>query len=145
MGSEMCIRDRMGAYNILYMMDRGELPIEDKAAFLATYFSGKFRSMRFSTGAAHAKGAAFQYNYFRETGAAQWLEYQERFKIDFEKLEQAISDLTGKVVVLQGDGNYDAVKAFLDEYLLLDKEAYRVLGNLDDIPYDIRPIYPDKI
>ena len=127
------------------MMDRGELPIADKEAFLATYFSGKFRSMRFGTGAAHAKGAAFQYNYFRETGAAQWLEDQERFKLDFKKLEQAISDLTGKVVVLQGDGNYDAVKAFLDEYLLLDKEAYRVLGNLDDIPYDIRPIYPDKI
>ena len=137
--------DVMGAYNILYMMDRGELPIEDKEAFLATYFSGKFRSMRFGTGAAHAKGAAFQYNYFRETGAAQWLPEQERFILDFEKLEQAISDLTGKVVVLQGDGNYDAVKAFLDEYLLLDKEAYRVLGNLDDIPYDIRPIYPDKI
>ena len=137
--------DVMGAYNIIYMMQRGELPIADKEAFLATYFSGKFRSMRFGTGAAHAKGAAFQYNYFRETGAAQWLEDQERFKLDFKKLEQAISDLTGKVVVLQGDGNYDAVKAFLDEYLLLDKEAYRVLGNLDDIPYDIRPIYPDKI
>ena len=42
--------DVMGAYNILYMMDRGELPIEDKEAFLATYFSGKFRSMRFGTG-----------------------------------------------------------------------------------------------
>ena len=80
--------------------------------------------MRFGTGAAHAKGAAFQYNYFRETGAVDWLADQERFKIDFAKLEQAISDLTGKVVVLQGGGNYDAVKAFLDEYLLLDKEAY---------------------
>ena len=101
--------------------------------------------MRFGTGAAHAKGAAFQYNYFRETGAAEWLPEQERFKLDFAKLEQAISDLTGKVVVLQGDGNYNAVKAFLDEYLLLDKEAYRVLGNLDNIPYDIRPIYPAKI
>ena len=50
-----------------------------------------------------------------------------------------------RLVRLQGDGNYDAVKAFLDEYLLLDKEAYAVLDNLDDIPYDIRPIYPDGI
>ena len=137
--------DVMGAYNILYMMDRGELPIEDKAAFLATYFSGKFRSMRFGTGAAHAKGAAFQYNYFRETGAVEWLEDQERFKIDFEKLERAISDLTGKVVVVQGDGSYENAKAFLDKYLPLDDAAKTVLGNLDDIPYDIRPIYPDKI
>ena len=137
--------DVMGAYNILYMMDRGELPIADKHAFLATYFSGKFRSMRFGTGAAHAKGAAYQYNYFREVGAVKWLDGKERFEIDFAKLEQAISDLTGKVVVLQGNGNYGDTKAFLDKYLPLDNAAKTVLGNLDDIPYDIRPIYPDGI
>ena len=137
--------DVMGAYNILYMMERGELDIADKNAFLATYFTGKFRSMRFGTGAAHSKGAAYQYNYFRETGAAEWLPKEQRFRLDFAKLEQAISDLTGKIVRLQGDGNYEAVKAFLDEYLILDKEAYTVLDNLDDIPYDIRPVYPDGI
>ena len=137
--------DVMGAYNIIYMMQRGELPIADKEAFLATYFSGKFRSMRFGTGAAHAKGAAFQYNYYREVGAVEWLADQQRFEIDFAKLEQAISDLTGKIVVLQGDGNYDKVKAFLDKYLPLDDAAKTVLGNLNDIPYDIRPVYPEKI
>jgi len=125
--------DVMGAYNILFK------------AFLATYFSGKFRSMRFGTGAAHAKGAAFQYNYFREVGAAQWLPDEKRYKLDFDKLEQAISDLTGKVVIIQGDGNYANAKAFLDTYLPLDDAAKTVLGNLDDIPYDIRPIYPEKL
>ena len=137
--------DVMGAYNILYMMDRGELNIEDREAFLATYFTGKFRSMRFGTGAAHAKGAAFQYNYFREVGAAEWLADEKRFKLDFDKLEQAISDLTGKIVMIQGDGDYAKAKAFLDEYLPLDAAAETVLGNLDDIPYDIRPIYPESI
>lgn len=137
--------DVMGAYNVLYMMNRGELDIADREAFLATYFSGKFRSMRFGTGAAHAKGAAFQYNYFREVGAAEWLPKEKRFKLDFDKLEQAISDLTGKVVMIQGDGDYDAAKAFLDKYMPLDSAATTVLSNLDDIPYDIRPIYPEKL
>ena len=137
--------DVMGAYNILYMMDRGELDIADKEAFLATYFSGKFRSMRFGTGAAHAKGAAFQYNYFRETGAAEWLPEEKRFRLNFKKLEQSISDLTGKIVMLQGDGNYDQAKQFLDTYLPLDDAAETVLNQLDDIPYDIRPIYPDAL
>jgi len=137
--------DVMGAYNILYMMKRGELDIREREAFLATYFSGKFRSMRFGTGAAHAKGAAFQYNYFRETGAAEWLPKEKRFQLDFDKLEQAISDLTAKVVMIQGDGNYDKAKAFLDKYLPLDEAAETVLNNLDDIPYDIRPVYPEAI
>ena len=137
--------DVMGAYNILYMMKRGELDIAEKEAFLATYFSGKFRSMRFGTGAAHAKGAAYQYNYYREVGAAEWLPDEKRYKLDFDKLEQAISDLTGKVVIIQGDGNYAKAKAFLDKYLPLDNAAKTVLGNLDDIPYDIRPIYPEAL
>ncbi|MGJ8558844.1 MAG: dipeptidyl-peptidase 3 family protein [Litorimonas sp.] len=137
--------DVMGAYNILYMMDEGELDADDRNAFLATYFTGKFRSMRFGTGAAHAKGAAYQYRYFREVGAVEWLPEQERFRIDFDKLAQAISDLTGKVVMLQGDGDYDAAKAFMDRYASLDAEAEIVLSNLDDIPYDIRPIYPNGI
>ena len=137
--------DVMGAYNILYMMERGELDIAQKEAFLATYFSGKFRSMRFGTGAAHAKGAAFQYNYYREVGAAEWLPKEKRYRLDFEKLEQAISDLTAKIVIIQGDGNYENAKAFLDSYLPLDNAAKTVLGNLDDIPYDIRPIYPDSL
>ena len=137
--------DVMGAYNILYMMKRGELDIAEKEAFLATYFSGKFRSMRFGTGAAHAKGAAFQYNYYREVGAAEWLPKEKRYKLNFEKLEQAISDLTGKVVVIQGNGNYGEAKTFLDTYLPLDAAAKTVLGNLDDIPYDIRPIYPESL
>lgn len=101
--------------------------------------------MRFGTGAAHAKGAAFQYSYFREVGAVNWLDDQERFEIDFDKLEQAISDLTARIVQLQGDGDYAAVASFLESYTQLDNAARTVLGDLDDIPYDIRPLYPEKI
>jgi len=137
--------DVMGAYNVLFMTDKGELPASEREAFLATYFTGLFRSMRFGLEAAHAKGAAFQYNYYRETGAAKWLPDQERYELDFEKLEQAISDLTGMVVRVQGDGNYEAAAKFLKDRVKLDAAAHTVLGNLTDIPYDIRPIYPEKI
>ena len=137
--------DVMGAYNILYMMDRGELDKTQRDAFLATYFTGKFRSMRFGTSAAHAKGAAYQYNYYRRSGSAKWLADQQRYELDFDKLAQDISDLTGKIVRLQGDGDYAKTKAFLEDYIPLDEAAKTVLGNLDDIPYDIRPVYPEKI
>ena len=65
--------------------------------------------------------------------------------MDFEKLEQSISDLTGKVVRIQGDGNYKKAKDFLDEYVKFDGPAETVIGNLEDIPYDIRPVYPEEI
>lgn len=137
--------DVMGAYNILYMMERGELPASEKEAFLATYFTGLFRSMRFGITEAHAKGAAFQYNYYMQTGAAEWLPNQKRYRLDFDVLEQSISDLTGEVVRLQGDGSYEATETFLETYVKLDAPAEVVLGELEDIPYDIRPVYPSEI
>lgn len=137
--------DVMGAYNILYMMSRGELPPNEREVFLSTYFTGLFRSMRFGLGAAHAKGAAFQYSYFRETNAVVWLPEEERFRVDFNTLADSIASLTSKIVVLQGDGDYTNAKTFLDTYAVLDAQAEIILSKLEDIPYDIRPIYPDSV
>ena len=137
--------DVMGAYNILYMMSMGELPPNEREAFLSTYFTGLFRSMRFGLGAAHSKGAAFQYSWFREKNAVVWLPEQERFRVDFNALADAIATLTTKVVTLQGDGDYENAKIFLDSYAKLDAQAEAVLGNLEDIPFDIRPVYPSEI
>jgi len=137
--------DVMGAYNILYMMQRGELPMSEKKAFLSTYFAGLFRSMRFGTDSAHGGGAAYQYSYFKEVGAVYWDESAGRFRIDFDRLEQAISDLTGIVVVLEGDGNYANAKAFLDKYRKLDAPVKQVIASAQHLPTDIAPIYPDKI
>lgn len=137
--------DVMGAYNILYMMSRGDLPPNEREAFLSTYFTGLFRSMRFGLDAAHAKGAAYQYSWFREKNAVVWLPEEERFRVNFNEMADAIASLTSRVVLLQGDGDYDNAKIFLDSYAKLDAQAEAVLSNLEDIPYDIRPIYPDGI
>ena len=131
--------DVMGAYNILYMMERGELPVAEKESFLATYFTGLFRAMRFGVNEAHGKGAAFQYTYFREAGA--FTVEDGKFRLDFEKLEQAISDLTRDVVIVQGDGDYEKAKVFLDTYAKLDADADAALATLTDLPVDIQPVY----
>ncbi len=137
--------DIMGAYNILYMMEKGELPASEKKQLMATHFTGIFRSVRFGTESAHAKGRTIQYNYYRRTGAVTWDPEQQRFRIDYDKMEQAISDLTGMFIRVQGDGDYDKAKAFLDEYGTLDEQANIILGDLGHVPVDITPIYPDKI
>ncbi|MEE4207662.1 MAG: hypothetical protein V2I43_00155 [Parvularcula sp.] len=137
--------DVMGAYNILYMMERGELPVSEKENFLATYFAGLFRSMRFGVGEAHGRGAAFQYNFYKEAGAFEVDDASGRYRVDFPTLERAIRDLTAKVVMLQGDGDYDAAGVFLDEYGVTDANVDRVIASMEDIPVDIQPVYPDEI
>lgn len=144
-GTEEGKADVLGAYNILYMMERDEMPIAEKENFLATYFVGLFRSMRFGINEAHGKGAAFQYTYFAEAGAFSWDEAEQKFRIDFAALEQAIADLTRDVIVVQGDGDYDAAQAFLDKYATLDDRAEAVIASLTDLPVDIQPIYDERL
>ncbi len=135
--------DVMGAYNILYMMERGELPAAEKESFLATYFVGLFRAMRFGINEAHGRGAAFQYSYFKEAGA--FTVDGGKYRLDFAALEQAVTDLTRDVVIVQGDGDYAAAKAFLDKYAHLDADAEKVIASLTHLPVDIQPVYKDEI
>lgn len=137
--------DVLGAYNILYMMERGELPAAEKESFLATYYVGLFRAMRFGINAAHGRGAAFQYSYFKEAGAFSFDEGEGKYRLDFAALEQAISDLTRDIVIVQGDGDYDAARAFLDKYAKLDENADKVIASLTHLPVDIQPVYADEL
>ena len=67
-GFEEAKADVMGAYNILYMMDKGVLPDAERPQIRATYVAGLFRAMRFGINEAHGKGAAMQYRYLARQG-----------------------------------------------------------------------------
>ncbi len=138
---EECKADVMGAYNILYMIDEGELPEDFREKLLVSYFGGLFRSVRFGVAEAHGRGAAVQINRFIEDGAVT-LDEQGRFVIDFPKLEASISKLVHDLVMLQHEGDREAVEAFLDAYGVASEAMTNALSKLDGIPVDIRPVYP---
>ncbi|HEX8262068.1 MAG TPA: hypothetical protein VF547_04250 [Allosphingosinicella sp.] len=137
--------DVMGAYNLLYLMRRGELPIAERQQLLATYFAGIFRSVRFGIDEAHGRGAAMQYSYLREKGAFDWDGGARRFRIDYDRMENGLKDLLAELVRLQGNGNYAGTKAFFDRYARLDEPARAVLATTAGIPTDIQPVYPVKV
>ena len=143
--SEEAKADVMGMHNILYMMERGELPSAEREQALATYFAGLFRAVRFGIDEAHGRGAAVQYSYLRERGAFAWDASARRYRIDYPRMASAIRELTADLVRLQGDGDYEGTRAFFDRYARLDGEARAVLAATAHIPTDIRPIYPSRI
>jgi len=143
--SEEAKADVMGMHNILYMMERGELPAAEREQALATYFAGLFRAVRFGIDEAHGRGAAVQYSYLRERGAFAWDASAQRFRIDHARMAGAIRELTADIVRLQGDGDYEGTRAFFERYARLDNEARAVLAATAHIPTDIRPTYPSRI
>lgn len=137
--------DVMGVWTILYLMKRGEMPIAEREQLLSTYFAGIFRAVRFGIDEAHGRGAAVQYSYLKEKGAFAWDASKGRYVVDYDRMEAGLSALLNELVMRQGDGDYAGMKAFLAKYAHLDAEAEAVLAKMNDIPTDIKPIYPDKV
>jgi hypothetical protein len=144
-GLEECKADVMGAWNILFMMKKGEIPAAERPQLFATYLVGVFRAMRFGLGEAHGQGAAVQYAFLREQGAFTWDAAAKRYHVNNDKMEAALGALVAAIVKLQGDGDYEGVKAFYARYAKLDPEAEAVIATMKDIPVDIQPEYPNKI
>jgi hypothetical protein len=144
-GLEEAKADVMGAYNVMYMMDKGVVPKAERDQIRATYVAGLFRAMRFGVKEAHGKGAAMQYRYLRDKGALVWDGDAKRFRIDDSKIDAAIQSLVGDIIRLQGNGDYEGTKAFLAKWATLDPEAQQVISTMQNIPVDIRPVYPSRI
>ena len=137
--------DVMGIYNLLYMMDRGELPQGERSELLATYVAGLFRSMRFGIEEAHGKGAAAQYGYLLEYGAFAWNGDGGHYVIDEDRLVSGITQLLRTELMLQATGDYEGTMAFFDRYAHMDEHAEAAIAGMGAIPVDIRPIYPDSV
>ncbi len=144
-GLEECKADVMGVWNILFMMKKGEIPAADRDHLFATYLVGVFRAVRFGLGEAHGQGAAVQYSFLREHGAISWDAHARRFRVNNDKMEAAIGALVAAIVELQGNGDYEGVKAFYARYAKLDNEARTVIATMQTIPVDIQPLYPERI
>jgi hypothetical protein len=143
--SEEAKADVMGAYNILFMMEKGELPRAERSQLFATYMAGIFRAVRWGAGEAHGRGAALQYGYLKSKGAFSWDDRQQRFRVNDDAMQAGITSLVADLVRLQGDGDYAGMNALFDRYAKLDPEAEKVIATLKDIPVDIAPIYPDRL
>ena len=137
--------DVMGAYNILFMMQKGQIPAAERPQLMATYFTGLLRAVRWGEGDAHGRGAALQYGYLKSKGAFRWDAAQQRFRVDDAAMAAGVRDLVAEIVRRQGDGDYAGMKAFFDQYAHLDDAAKTVIATLGDIPVDISPVYPDKV
>ncbi len=137
--------DVMGMWNLMFMMEKGELPMSEKESALASYMAGLFRSMRFGIDEAHGKGAALQYGYLKEKGAFRWDASARRYVVDYAKMETGIRDLLHDQLTLQARGDYEGTKAFFDRYAKLDDWARGRFAAMSSIPVDIQPIYPDEV
>ena len=103
-----------------------------------TFMAGIFRSVRFGAASAHGKANMLTFNYFQNEGAFTRNE-EGRYAIDFEKMKVAVEKLAGDILTHQGDGDYEATKAWMADQIIIKPELQADLDrvNAAGIPTDI--------
>ncbi|HEX9670515.1 MAG TPA: hypothetical protein VGC93_13670 [Thermoanaerobaculia bacterium] len=132
--------DVMGVYNILALIEEGEMPAALRRALEPTYVAGLFRSARFGVSEAHGQGVTAQFNYLLAKGALV-VDGQGRFRAVSEKFPAALRDLLRDMLLLEATGDYAGTQRFLERYGKATPELLAAIGRLGDVPVDVRPVY----
>ena len=130
--------DILGLYMVTALHEKGEIgeaPLED---YYVTFLAGIFRSVRFGATSAHGKANMVRFNFFLEMGAFTHDETSGTYRADMDKMKEAVAALSERILTLQGDGDYEAAREFVDsmsgiESLQGDLERLSAAG----IPVDI--------
>ena len=138
--------DILGLYMINELFKKGEVEgsIED---YYVTFMAGIFRSVRFGAASAHGKANMIRFNYFKEMNAFVFDPETGKYKVDFDNIEKAMNALSERILVLQGDGNYDQVNEFVTNYANIPSDLQKDLDKLSEkkIPVDVQFIQGTEI
>ncbi|RIJ47681.1 Zn-dependent hydrolase [Maribellus luteus] len=131
--------DILGLWCVYQLNEMGELGDKDMMDNFVTFMAGIFRSVRFGAASAHGKANMMRFYYFQETGAFTRDETTGTYRVDFEKMKQAMLGLSETVLKIQGDGDYETAKKMIDEKGNIREALQKDLDRIGEagIPRDI--------
>ena len=131
--------DILGLFMVTWLKQRGELGDADLMDNYVTFLAGIFRSTRFGASSAHGNANLLRFNYFEKAGAFSRDAATGTYRVEFEKMREAVDGLSENILRLQGDGDYDAVLKFIDEYGTLGESLQQDLDRAAaaGIPVDV--------
>lgn len=131
--------DIAGLFIVTKLAEMGELGEKDLMDNFVTFMAGIFRSVRFGATSSHGKANMVRFNYFQEAGAFSRDEVTGTYRVNFDEMYQAMIDLTREILIIQGNGDYDAAKKMLDDKGYIKEELQSDLDRLKEkgIPKDI--------
>ncbi|MCA6073747.1 dipeptidyl-peptidase 3 family protein [Fulvivirga sedimenti] len=130
--------DVLGLYMVTALHEKGEID-EDLMSHYVTFMASIFRSVRFGASSAHGKANMIRFNYFQDMGAFSKNAESGYYSIDFDKMQEAMNALSNEILTIQGNGDYDAAAALVNEKAVIGNELQLDLDRLSalGIPVDI--------
>ena len=130
--------DIMGLWLVTRLYEMGEITSGEVMDNYVTFFAGIFRSSRFGAASAHGKANMLSLKYFADNGA---FVYQDNgyYKVRFEEMKKAVESLVSRILTVQGDGDYETAKEWIERDGVMTESLRRDLDkvNAEGIPVDI--------
>jgi hypothetical protein len=130
--------DIMGLYLVTKLYEMGELSEGEVMDNYVTFFAGIFRSSRFGAASSHGKANMMRFNYFEEQQAFTRNE-DGTYTVNFDKTYDAMISLMQKILIIEGNGDYEAAKSWVEEAAMIPPALQADLDRLNssNIPVDI--------
>jgi len=131
--------DVLGLYMISKLQQAGELGEIDLRDNYVTFLASIFSSIRFGASSAHGKANMVRFNYFTEQGAFLIDSESGKYRVDFDKMPNAIAGLSELLLTLQGNGDYDGAAELTRSKSVILPQLQEGLDKLTqaNIPVDI--------
>lgn len=131
--------DILGLWAVTKLNEMGEFENKDLMDNFVTFMAGIFRSIRFGAASAHGKANMIRFYYFQELGAFEKDSSTGLYKVDFEKMKNAMLKLSEELLVLEGNGDYENASALIKEKGIIREELQEDLKRIAEagIPKDI--------
>lgn len=131
--------DILGLWAVYELNERGEFADKEMMDNFVTFMAGIFRSVRFGAASAHGKANMIRFYYFQEKGAFERDPVTGTYRVNFEKMKEAMFDLSRLVLTIQGDGDYELAKKMIEESGFIREELQQDLDRIAEagIPVDI--------
>ncbi len=130
--------DIMGLYLVTKLYEMGEITSGEVMDNYVTFFAGIFRSSRFGASSAHGRANMLTLKYFADREA---FVYQDNgtYLVNFELMRDAVYSLLADILMVQGDGNYEEAKRWVDADGVMTEQLHQDLEmvNAAGIPVDI--------
>ncbi|MFW5758726.1 MAG: dipeptidyl-peptidase 3 family protein, partial [Bacteroidota bacterium] len=105
--------DIMGLHLVTQLYEMGEITSGEVMNNYVTFFAGIFRSSRFGASSAHGKANMMNLKYFAEKGAFMQQD-NGTYKVNFEPMKEAVNELVEKILIIQGNGDYETAKQWVE-------------------------------
>ncbi|MFT5140474.1 MAG: hypothetical protein ACI9H8_000505 [Lysobacterales bacterium] len=131
--------DILGLYMVQRLREMGEITEGELMDDYVSFMAGIFRSVRFGASSAHGRANMIRFNFFSEAGAFSRDDETGKYRVHVPEFEKAVEDLSRTLLMLQGDGNYDEVAAFVAKNGNVGAQLQADLDRLTakEIPVDI--------